>query len=41
MTAETVCRAGGAAVRLSHSQVLEAALDDVWANFMDLETVGR
>ena len=28
-------------MRLSHSQVLAAPIDHVWANFMDLETVGR
>ncbi|GAA2158238.1 carbon monoxide dehydrogenase subunit G [Humibacillus xanthopallidus] len=28
-------------MRLSHSQVLAAPIDHVWANFMDLEVVGR
>jgi uncharacterized protein len=28
-------------VRLSHSQVLEAPIDQIWANFMDLKVVGR
>ena len=28
-------------MRLSHSQVLDAPLDEVWGNFMDLELVGR
>ena len=28
-------------MRLSHSQVLDAPLDEVWGNFMDLEVVGR
>ena len=28
-------------MRLSHSQVLNAPIDHVWANFMDLEVVGR
>ena len=28
-------------MRLSHSQVLDASIEHLWANFMDLEVVGR